>query len=194
VVIGHGLGGTVALSLAEAQPSLVGPIVIVDSVPFLGGMSSPETTPEMAAKQSDAMHQDMLTATPEQRNAYARSLLASMISDPAKVDVAVQWYSQSDPRTVANSFSDLLSIDLRPELDRIDVPVLVFGTWIAHKQFATREQVEQTFRRQYSGLRDWRLVLLDRARHFVMWDDPQTMFKQTDEFLASASKRIIAAR
>ncbi len=194
VMIGHSLGGSVALALAEAQPNLIGPLVIVDSLPFFGGINNPDTTREMAAKQADAIRQRMLTATPDQRNAYERTVLSTMISDPAKVDIAMQWYSQSDPSTVANSFADLFSIDLRPELSRIGVPVLVLGTWIAYKQYATREQVEQTFRRQYSGLKDWRLMLVDRARHFMMWDDPETMFKETDEFLASASKRVAALR
>jgi len=191
VVVGHSLGGAVALSIAEVHPNLVGPLVIVDSVPFFGGITNPNTTPESAAKQAEQLRQRMLAASPQQRMAFERSLLASMISDPAKVDVAMQWYAQSDPRTVANALGDLFSLDLRPGLDRIQVPVLVFATWIAS---GARDKVEQVFRQQYVGLKNWRLVMADRARHFVMWDDPETLLKETDAFLSSGSGRPTSSR
>jgi pimeloyl-ACP methyl ester carboxylesterase len=37
VIVGHSLGGTLAMAVAIDHPDLVGPLVIVDMVPFLGG-------------------------------------------------------------------------------------------------------------------------------------------------------------
>ena len=37
VIVGHSLGGTLALALAADHPDLAGPLVIVDSLPFLAG-------------------------------------------------------------------------------------------------------------------------------------------------------------
>jgi pimeloyl-ACP methyl ester carboxylesterase len=39
VIIGHSLGGTLALELASRSPELIGPLVIVDSLPFMAGPS-----------------------------------------------------------------------------------------------------------------------------------------------------------
>ncbi len=48
VVIGHSLGGTMALDLAARYPDLLGRIVIVDSYPFLMGAMDPKATLESA--------------------------------------------------------------------------------------------------------------------------------------------------
>ncbi|MGH9490485.1 MAG: alpha/beta fold hydrolase, partial [Terriglobales bacterium] len=37
VIVGHSLGGSIALDLAAHDPQLVGPVVIVDSLPFFAG-------------------------------------------------------------------------------------------------------------------------------------------------------------
>src|SRR5205823_14931808 len=40
VIVGHSLGGNIALDLASHHPALVGPVVIVDSLPFLDRKST----------------------------------------------------------------------------------------------------------------------------------------------------------
>ena len=37
VIMGHSLGGSIALDLAAHYPDLVGPVIIVDSLPFFAG-------------------------------------------------------------------------------------------------------------------------------------------------------------
>ena len=49
VIMGHSLGGAVALDLAEHDAQLVGPVIIVDSLPFMAGAS----TNAMAASAKD---------------------------------------------------------------------------------------------------------------------------------------------
>jgi N-formylmaleamate deformylase len=46
-----------------------------------------------------------------------------------------------------------------------------------------REQVEKNFRDQYAKLKNFQLVLSDKARHFVMLDDPEGFFAASDAFL-----------
>lgn len=55
VVVGHSLGGTLALALAADHPDLVGPIVVVDSLPFLAGAQMQAKTPEDAKPAIAAM-------------------------------------------------------------------------------------------------------------------------------------------
>ena len=53
----------------------------------------------------------------------------------------------------------MMTTDLRGDLDKIASPTLVLGTWIAYKQYATREEVEKNFRTQYAKLKNYDFVL-----------------------------------
>ena len=55
VIVGHSLGGFTALWLASTNPDLVGPLVIVDSVPWLAGLSAPSIT-SVEAEQIGRAH------------------------------------------------------------------------------------------------------------------------------------------
>src|SRR5450631_2693707 len=55
VIVGHSLGGFMALWLAEREPDLVGPLVIVDSLPFLADVMMPGATAESVKPMAENM-------------------------------------------------------------------------------------------------------------------------------------------
>src|ERR1700675_952234 len=55
VIVGHSLGGFMALWLAEKEPDLVGPLVIVDSLPFLAAVMQPGATVESVKPMAENM-------------------------------------------------------------------------------------------------------------------------------------------
>ena len=57
------------------------------------------------------------------------------------------------------------------------------GTWVAYAQYGGESAVKQTFDTQYAELSGVKIVLAPKARHFIMYDDPQWMFAQMDAFL-----------
>ena len=63
IVVGHSLGGTLALAVAADHPDLVGPLVIVDSLPFLAGAQFRAKTADDARANIAAMKAYMLTQT-----------------------------------------------------------------------------------------------------------------------------------
>ena len=190
-IVGHSLGGFMALWLASVEPDLPGRLVIVDSLPFLGAINNPNATPETIKPQAEAMRKGMTATTQsnEQRRQTQTTILQSMISDPAKVALATEWGINSDPKTVAQAMYDMFTTDLRPSLSRIKSPTLVIGTWIAYQQYATRAGVEKTFRDQYANLPGYRFVMSEAGKHFVMYDDPKLLFSEMDAFLADAGKK-----
>jgi len=86
---------------------------------------------------------------------------------------------------VGQAFNELLTHDLRGDIAKINSPVLVLGTWIAYKDFTTREAVEASITKQYAAVKDCKVVMAE-TRHFIMLDDPQWFYKQVDAFLAAA--------
>ncbi|MGC2638374.1 MAG: alpha/beta hydrolase [Acidobacteriaceae bacterium] len=189
VIMGHSLGGFVALDLAARNPQLVGPVIIVDSLPFFAQAWFQVDTLAAAQPTIDKMRAGMEGLSHEQWVAYTQAGTSTngMATSPADQKTLIDWGLASDQKTVTNAMLDLVGTDLRPELKSIQTPVLVIGTWIGLKNYGVTEaEVAQEFHQQYAGVRDLRFVMSDTARHFVMWDDPVWFDHQIDDFLAGS--------
>ncbi len=185
ILVGHSLGGVLALAVAADAPELVGGVVIVDSLPFLPAAMDPRATVESMRPRAEEMRTQMRMQTVEQRSTQSLRVLRSYISDESKVDVAARWGANSDPETVNQAVYELMTTDLRPEMSRITAPTLVLGSWIALKGRVPREAVEAVYQGQYAKLPTGRVVMSDTARHFIMWDDPEGFFRELDGFLGT---------
>jgi N-formylmaleamate deformylase len=182
VVIGHSLGGFLALWMAATDPTALGPLEIVDSLPFLSAIQSPAATAETARPQAEQLRQQMSQG--RRSLAASRAVSASMVTDSARITQVARWGAASDPATVAQAMYDMYTTDLRADIARIQQPVLVLGTWAAYKQYgATKESTRAIFTQQYAKLPQARIEMSEAGRHFVMYDDPAWFFGQTDAFL-----------
>lgn len=199
IIVGHSLGGTLALVIAAENPGLVGPIVVVDSLPFLAGAQLRAKDAEDAKASIAAMEAYMSTQTPQQFADTARSGAATefMVTKPSDHDTIKQWALASDQRTAAAAMADLMRIDARADIARITTPTLVLGTWVGlHDQLKKygqpleRSDVIQTFRDQFAKLPALHFALTETARHFIMFDDPDWFFAQLDAFLASPEQSV----
>jgi N-formylmaleamate deformylase len=194
VIVGHSLGGNIALGLAARHPDLVGPVVIVDSLPFYANAWFQVNTLDEAKPMIEGMKKGLDDQTQDQYEQGVRSGVYTkyMASTPSDQQTLIQWGLASDPKTVHGAMLELVSEDLRPELANIKAPTLVLGTWSGlHDQLQlnginiTKEQVTQVFQRQYANLPQMHFALADKARHFIMWDDPAWFFQELDAFLAN---------
>lgn len=183
VVVGHSLGGFLALKLAIAYPDQVGPLVIVDALPALGATQTPNLTAEQLQAMAAAMRDGMLQQEPAQFAAQQRRAIAAMATSPTDVERIVGWGKQSDRLSVIRAMHELMADDLRRQVARIQSPTLVLGSWIAYKEYAPRSAVEALYRSQYSALPGAQVELADTARHFIMVDDPDWLYARIDAFL-----------
>ena len=182
-IVGHSLGGVLALRMAVDHPEQVGTLVIVDSLPALGATQMPDATPAQLQAMASRVRDNMEHNDAAHSDDATRQTIASMVTAPENVDTVVAWGKASDRHTVNDSMYDLLATDLRPQMAQIKAPTLVLGTWIAYKQYAPRSAIEATFQQQYAGLKGVKIELADNARHFIMYDDPKCMFERMDAFL-----------
>ncbi len=182
-IVGHSLGGFVALKLASDHPDKVGRLVIVDSLPALGATQMPDITPDQMKAMAARMRDGMLAQDEAARAAAQRRTVGSMATAPADVERIIGWGKQSDRSTVASAMYQLMSSDLRGDVARIKAPTLVLGTWIAFKDYAPRAAIAETFKAQYAKLDGAQIELADTARHFIMYDDPEWMYARMEQFL-----------
>ena len=73
IVIGHSLGGMLAMALAADHPDLVGPVVLVDAMPFLAGPNLQVKNLEEARPTVAKIEAYMAAKTQQQWDAYATS-------------------------------------------------------------------------------------------------------------------------
>ena len=173
VLVGHSLGGELAMKIALKAPDLPGRLVIVDGLPFVGAIMAPGIDDADAAKPvADAYRRTLATMTPEQFAAGQQQYLGAMVTSPEKAAEIAAGTGKSDPATTGQAMGELLQTDFRSELDKIKCPTLVLAT-LAEKvaMGMPREAVEGIYRRQYAKLPGVRIVFFEKARHFLMVDD-----------------------
>jgi pimeloyl-ACP methyl ester carboxylesterase len=183
VVVGHSLGGFLALKLAADHPAKVGRIVIIDSLPALGATQVPDITPEQLKSMAGRMRDSMQGQEPAAFAEGQRRSIVAMASNPEDQERILGWGRKSDRATVVNAMYELMSSDLRADVERIKAPTLVLGAWIAYKDYAPRSAIEATYTNQYRKLSGVKIELSDKARHFIMYDDPEWMYQRMDAFL-----------
>jgi pimeloyl-ACP methyl ester carboxylesterase len=183
VIIGHSLGGFLALKMAIDHPARTGRLVIIDSLPALGATQLPSITPEQLQAMSQQMQSAMRAQDASSASASQRRTVTSMVSAPADVERIIGWGQRSDRETVIRAMGTLMASDLRQDVAKVQSPTLVLGTWIAYKDYAPRAAIEATFQQQYAQLPGVQIALADTARHFIMYDQPDWMHARIEQFL-----------
>jgi pimeloyl-ACP methyl ester carboxylesterase len=179
IIVGHSLGGFLALDLASKYPDLPGKLIIVDAYPSLAAIFRPEVTPELAKSES-AMTRKFMTANQQDSSAQVRT----MVTGDADFERIMTWGRASDRSAIVDAMVEMYGSDLRANIASIQSPTLVLATWIAYKDYTDRKTLEANVRLEYAKLKGVDLRITDTSRHFIMYDDPQWFFVQLDEFLS----------
>ncbi len=186
VVIGHSLGGLLALKMALKSPRAFSRLIIVDSLPFFPAAQNPAATVASVTPMAEGMRQSMLAADDESFFRNAQAALAGMNRSPERVKTLGEWGRASDRATTTQALYELMTTDVRAAIKDIHTPTLVLGAWAAYAQYgATRESTESIFRDQYAALDGVRIEMSDSGYHFLMWDDPQWLQSQVRAFLSA---------
>lgn len=189
VIIGHSLGGTLALSIAAKYPDLPGRLIIVDSYPFLAAVMMPNATVERARALGQQMQAGMKKMTQEEYEKSVRSgqYTRAMVTSDKDFERIKSWGLVTDPNTVADAYADLIGMDLRDDIARIKAPTMVMGTWLGYAPYADHAGIQTMLQQQYSKLPNADLRVSDTARHFIMYDDPTWFLAQLDSVLTPAA-------
>ena len=189
VIIGHSLGGFLAFALASQAPDVIGPIVAVDGVPYLAPIFTRDANTQVAQIQAQAeqMKQFYQQVSAEQFQASIRQGLFIQAQAGANADKVLAMAMASDRQTVGQVMYELLTTDLRPQVQHIQQPVLLLGAGGALPSAAMRPAVEALYQQQIATVPNARLVFNWQSRHFMMLDSPEWTLNEINKFLQEAA-------
>ncbi len=187
ILIGHSIGGFLGLWMAADEKGLIDRLVIVDALPFLPAARNPALSEEQA-KQAFLRYRNHYTGMDSAALRLSQEMiLRSMIKNSRARDAVLEQSLLSDRRTMGMTLYELMSTDLRDDLARIAIPMLVLIPWddsLDPQSGMDRGQKLSLYRGQYAGAPHCRVRLIENARHFIMLDQPDSLFKDIDAFLS----------
>jgi pimeloyl-ACP methyl ester carboxylesterase len=184
IIVGHSLGGIVAMTIAIDQPHIASGLLVVDSLPFLPAAQNPGATSEVMRPIAELTRRNLLAMSEGQWAAQAQRSAASMVTDPARQELVKQWSLASARQATADAMHSVMTTDLRNDVERIAIPATVLASWTSRKPMAgPREETQRTFEQQYERLRDARILTTEDALHFIMWDDSQLTDRELSQLL-----------
>ncbi|HEX5181840.1 MAG TPA: alpha/beta hydrolase [Allosphingosinicella sp.] len=170
-IIGHSMGGTLALMLAERHPDDVGKVMVVDMLPqpaeLLGASAS------------------QIRGLADTLQSWSGTALGKSLIDSAIVAFGSDSVEnlKSDPDVVARATHELALTDLRPELPRIRTPMTVLYASPDPILDATADSI---YRRGYAGDPAAHLVRIDGSGHMIMADQPRRFEAELRKFLVGS--------
>jgi pimeloyl-ACP methyl ester carboxylesterase len=182
-VIGHSMGGTIGMMLAARHPEIVGRLMLVDVIPFIGvAFGPPGTTPESVRAVADRMRDTILAQPSGSSTSMLEQMVAGMTRTEAMRPALVRYARDSDRRTVANAFHELIVTDLRPELARIAAPMTVLYV-VPPNVPMTPEEFDRAIRQSFANAPRTGFVKIDNSNHYIQIDQPARFVAEVDAFM-----------
>ena len=181
-IIGHSLGGEIALMIGARHPDQVSRLMIVDALPFYTLMIDPAATTETSERHATATRDWLLGQSPEQFKEFQKTSLIRLVKTEAMRPALVTAGLNSDRKTVADAVYELMITDLRPELARIKAPMEIVYAYDALFGVPAAS-VDAMYRQAYASASDVHFTRIDNSFHFVMLDQPKRFSQEVTSFL-----------
>jgi len=189
IVVGHSLGGTLGFLLAEQHPDRLRAIVAVDGLPIYPGQEqqTPAQRQEGALRMSSML--SSISSAQQFEAAEKTYSLPYLITAQNDIDAAAALVAKSDPKGVAAWLTEDLTIDLRPSLKDITVPVLEILPYDpnldgkAPLPFASAAMKQAYYASLLANDTSATLQVIEPSRHFIMYDQPQKLDDALEAFI-----------
>ena len=182
-VVGHSMGGTIGMMLSARHPSSVGRLMVVDATPFMGvAFGPPGTTPESVRPAADRIRDTILAQAPGSPMNMLEQMVPTMTRTEAMRPVLLRYARDSDRRTVANAFHEIIVTDLRPELARITAPITVLYV-VPPNLPIPPEEFERAARGAFASAATARFVKIENSNHYIQIDQPARLVAEVDAFM-----------
>ena len=182
-VIGHSMGGQIALRAAADAGDRIGRLMTVDASPFFPALISPGATVGDVEPIAQVAFQAIQFLGDEALRTRGRSLGLELGGAADAMFDSLGWQG-GDRRVLAQAVYEVMTVDLRHRLPDITAPVTVVYGWSADES-SPRSRADSLFRSAYANLsRPATFERIEGAEHMVMIDQPTRFLAAVERFLA----------
>ncbi|MDR7209739.1 alpha/beta hydrolase [Flavobacterium piscis] len=175
IIIGHSMGGGLALAIAADYPELIGKIVVVDALPSLSTLMDPSFKSKENNDCSPMVNQ-MMAMSDSQFYDMQKMSIPRLVENASKKDLIIDWSVKSDRKTFAEMYCDFSNTDLRDKIATIKCPSLI----LLESYFVN---LKPAIEEQYKNLKTANLQYANKGLHFIMYDDTAWYLEQLNNFI-----------
>ena len=181
-IVGHSMGGLIALMLAKRHPELVGRVMIVDALPFIGAIMMPDPSVAKIEPIAAALRDRMAATYGQPANAAANAQIAQTNAlKPASQAQVAQWIAAADPRVTALGLYEDMTADLRADMAGITAPITLLYPWSAGR--LPQAQADGFYHAAYKDAPNVTYVPVGDSGHFIMLDQSEAFLAALKTFL-----------
>lgn len=176
VLVGHSMGGTLALATAARHPGMFAAVVSIDGLPVMPGTEDlpGNQRPEMAK----LMRERTAVLAPATFAAQQQAFLRGQgLIDMSKADDLAQMTGRTDPRVVADYIAEVVQLDVRAAMPSLTSTVTVIAPFYEEDNSdqvdGTAERKQAYYRDLMAGVPKLNVIVASPARHYAMIDQPQ---------------------
>lgn len=177
IVIGHSMGGGLALALAADYPDLIGKIVVVDALPCLAALSN-VSFKSKENNDCSPMVAQMTAMNETQFYEMQKQAMPRLLQDASKLEMVIDWSVKSDRKTFAQMYCDFFNTDLRERISTVKCPSLI----LLESNFIN---LKPAIEEQYKNLKTANFQYANKGLHFIMYDDKDWYLVQLNNFIKS---------
>lgn len=176
ILVGHSMGGGLAMAIAADYSELIDKIVVVDALPFLSALMNPSA----AAKQNNDCSAivKQVTSMPDNQFLQMQQMSIKQLLENTKMqETVINWSVKSDRNTFARMFCDFSNTDLRESIKSIQCPSLILLE-------ANFKNIKEPIEYQFKNLKTAQLEYANSGLHFIMFDDKDWYNAQLTKFIS----------
>jgi pimeloyl-ACP methyl ester carboxylesterase len=177
-IIGHSMGGTLAVDIAAEFSNIVKKIILVDALPCMRDVMMPGV-PVKSIQYESPYNKQMLEMNETQFKGMANMMSKNMTNNKDKIETITNWILEADRKTYVYGYTDLLKLDLRSQLSKIKAKTLVLSA--STYGVIGKENMEK----QYANLANKTIIMVQDSQHFIMFDQPEWFYKKVNTFLTN---------
>ncbi len=176
-LIGHSMGGNLAIDLSTALPEYIEAMILVETIPAMREMIMPGV-PASSLQYDSPYNQQTLAMSDEAFTQMATMMAQNMTNNPSKIELLTKWMLDADRETYVYGFTDLLKLDQRDQLLNIETKTLILGA-----SFPDKETVKSNYEKQYANLKNKEMKFADDSKHFIMFDQAEWLYLNINNYL-----------